>query len=665
MAEQMSCNVRLENSSANFVNSRLPVFPPPDDFPVCIDQTGSVLARFKDNNWPMQEWLGKMCTFSFGLLDTRRTAAWLSEKESYFFRLIMILIMWVVPERIEPSTLESRYHNVRRVFKFCSDNHISVSEFYKYPHLVSEFITQVSAYAINYVAIFRAVYEYEGLLGFKILDPKQIFELITVAKTHTSAQTPYIPSRISNLHLTRSLELVRDYNGLASSFESLFEYVWQSYQENNPTWGRDSKLLSPFNRKMLSVKGRIYCGAFEEVSARYGVRDVLAKWMFRGSRKTQKITLLTFSSFFNAVSLIGATCIASLSAMRREEINNLRVDCFDSEKLDGESVFFLRGETTKTLKDDDARWITCEDTSDVVSAMASIARLRMKVAVALGVSHGEDEVDNPFLILRAYEPWCQGHSEAILTSTSLRKNIGATVIDAQCPSLFSPGELIISHEDFEEALKANPDLDVDRYAVGKPWVFGFHQFRRTLMVNACLSQQVSPQSLQYQLKHLYLMMSMYYGRNASSLAFSSKVRDEYVNVAYESMARKALELRSPKFVSLISPLHKERAISFFEDKSLKQIASQARKGSSVVKETVLGICLSGEPCEYGSVDYVLACNQCVSGLASKANLPLVTRVNDWLEIQLENVSEDGPRGDALRAQHDFTQRLINVILVEE
>lgn len=664
MVELMDSNVRMESPPVNSLNSQLPVFPPPDDFPVCIDKNGVVLARFGDDSWPMREWLGKVCTFSFGLKGTSKNPGWLCGGESYLFRLIMILIMWVTPEKIQPSTLQSRYNNLKRVFSFCSSKNISVAEFFRYPHLVSEFIGEVSKYAMNYVAIFRVIYEHEGLLGFKTLNPAQIYELICAGKKHTSAQTPYIPSRISNLHLIRSLELMKDYNRLADSFESLFDYVWQSYKVNNPTWGREEKLLSPFSRAMASIQGRIYCGSFEEVSERYGVKDTLAKWMFRASRKTEKITLLTFSSFFNAVTLIGATCIASLSAMRREEINKLRIDCFDAVELDGNSVFFLKGETTKTLRDDDARWITCIDTLDVVSAMTSIARLRMKVAIALGVCHDEDEVDNPYLILRAYEPWSKGHAEAVMAATSLRKNIGATVIGSQCPSLFGPEELLITDQDFDEAVKANPDLDVERYAVGKPWFFGFHQFRRTLMVNACLSQLVSPQSLQYQLKHLYLMMSMYYGRNSSSLAFSSKARDEYISTAYEGMAKKALELRGPKFVSLISPLHKERAVSFFEEKSLKQLIAQARKGVSVVKETILGVCLNTEPCEYGSADYVLACNQCVSGLASKENLPVVKRVNDWLESQLESASGDGPRRDALLAQHKFTQRLINVVMVE-
>ncbi|MNN87440.1 hypothetical protein D3C81_2049940 [compost metagenome] len=64
------------------------------------------------------------------------------------------------------------------------------------------------------------------------------------------------------------------------------------------------------------------------------------------------------------------------------------------------------------------------------------------------------------------------------------------------------------------------------------------------------------------------------------------------------------------------------------------------------------------------MDFILACDKCVSGLACRDNLPLIKRVDARLKSQLDVVGEVGPRKDALMAQYDFTQRLINVILVD-
>lgn len=663
MSERMTSKVAMEDPPLCSLNRELPQFPPPDDFPVCTSKRGVILARFEDNSWPMQEWLGKVYTFRFGRESTSTMSPWLSEQESYFFKLIMVLIMWVDPGGLKPSTLQSRYGKLRTMFKFCAENGISVSEFYKFPHLVSSFTLLVGPLASQYISVLRMIYNYRDLLGFKVLTLQQIGDLFVAGKSRASRQTPYIPSRISQVHLLRSLELMDDYNKHADSFEKLYRSVWSAYVDNNgapTTWHQ--KLVGPFNKTAI-VSGGQYFGKFVRAAEKFGVKDVLMKWMSRRPGGCVRIDLISFSSFLSCVVLAGSTSIASLSAMRKEEINKLRADCFEARETDLGKVYYLSGGTTKSIHDDDARWITCEDTLKAVAAMASIARLRMQAAVELGVDHSSDEVSNPYLISRAYEPWSKEWGRDRSIQTSLRKAISASSLYRDCPILFLPGDTIITKEDFDEALKANPDLKIKRFAVGERWSFAFHQFRRTLMVNASLSNLVSPQSMQYQLKHLYLSMQMYYGQNYSGLAFNSKAKEEFIETSYEMMANRVVELKSPKFVSTISSLHKERAISYYDGKTVKQLTKMARQGQMSVKETIMGICLNTEPCEFGSADFVLGCNECTSGLASKDNLPLIQRVDDRLRSQLDAAKEDGPRKDALKAQYEFTQKLINVVLV--
>jgi len=663
MSERMTSKVAMEDPPLCSLNREFPQFPPPDDFPVCTSKRGVILARFEDNSWPMQEWLGKVYTFRFGVESTSKISPWLLEQESYFFKLILVFIMWVDPGGLKPSTLQSRYGKLRTMFKFCAENGISVTELYKFPHLVSGFILLVGKFASQYVSLMRAIYNNQGLLGFKLLNPRQIADLVTAGKARVSRQTPYIPSRISQIHLLRSLELMEDYNRHADSFERLYEYIWSAYVDNNGsaiTWHQ--KLVGPFN-KSAKVAGCHYFGLFQKTAEEFGVKDVLIKWMSRRPGGCAKLDLTSFSSFLSCVVIAGSTCIASLSAMRKEEINNLRVDCFEMVETDLGKVCYLRGETTKTIHDDDARWVTCEDTLKAISAMASIAKLRMVAAVELGVDHSPDEVANPYLISRVYEPWSHDWGKDRSIQTSLRKAISASSLYKDCPILFLPGDTVITQQDFDEALKANPDLNIERFAVGDRWSFAFHQFRRTLMVNGSLSNLVSPQSMQYQLKHLYLSMQMYYGQNYSGLAFNSKAKEEFIETSYEMMASRVMELKSPKFVSTISPLHKERAISYYDGKTIKQLTKMAGQGTMSVKETVMGICLNTEPCEFGSADFVLGCNECTSGLACKDNLPLIKKVDDRLKSQLDAAKEDGPRKDALRVQYEFTQKLINVVLV--
>jgi len=664
-AKNMRLKLVMENPPTRAKNYELTQFPPPDDFPVCIDPEGTVLARFGDDRWPMTYWCGRICAFNFGQLSTTKAKSWSSEQESLRFRCIMAFMMWCSPESIKPSTLFTRYGALKKVFLVCRDLGVSVADIHKFPELVDKLIVACSTKVHHLVKALRLIYDHRDTLGFMILDLKQIADLHVALSNIKSNQTPYIPSRISNLHLERSIELMDDYLAHSRKFERLFEEAWEGYLFNNdaPTaWGDLIRLNSPYSKRSATLSYLIYHGTFASSARKHGVEDILKKWMCGPGKTFESLKIGVLSRFFGAIALVGATCIASLSAMRKEEINNLRSDCFITENTDDGPAYFLQGRSTKTIQDSEALWVTCQDTEKVVKAMASVSRVRMKCAVARGIKHDPSELKNPYLIMRAYEPWGGHYSEDGSDATGIRRAMAAATIEQQCPNFFPLGSTIITEEDFDEAVKINPGLDVERFAVGEPWSFAFHQFRRTLMVNSHMSGLVSPQSMQYQLKHLYQSMSMYYGRNGSHLAVSQKVAEEYVSNFYESMARNAVELKSPDFVSLISPLHKERVTSFMEMKNLKQLVGMAKKGLFSIKETIMGICLNSEHCEFGSADYVLGCDQCVSGLACKQNLPIIQKTNDWIEMQLEDDKVDGPRRESLSAQHRFTQRLINVVL---
>lgn len=93
--------------------------------------------------------------------------------------------------------------------------------------------------------------------------------------------------------------------------------------------------------------------------------------------------------------------------MRRAEVGRLRSDCLVLDRDDrlGE-IFMLRGDTSKTVDDDSALWITSPTAKIAVDAMAAISTMRMSMAVLdPRLEIADDVVDNPYLITRSYEPW--------------------------------------------------------------------------------------------------------------------------------------------------------------------------------------------------------------------------------------------------------------------
>lgn len=103
---------------------------------------------------------------------------------------------------------------------------VSVTDVHKFPELVDKLIAACSDKVHHLVKVLRTIYDHRDTLGFMILNLKQIADLHVALKNLKSNQTPYIPKRINNLHLERSMELVNDFNVHSHQFEQLFEEAW-------------------------------------------------------------------------------------------------------------------------------------------------------------------------------------------------------------------------------------------------------------------------------------------------------------------------------------------------------------------------------------------------------------------------------------------------------
>lgn len=659
----MMCKVSSPTVKVDMDNFVLPNFPPGDDFPVCMDPDGNVISTFGQDQWDMTYWCGKIQTFNF-LIDTNaRNSESFYRNAQYCMRILIVFFMWGAPQPIRPNTLVSLYHILRKIFSFCVLRSVPVGEFYRYPLLVQEFISEVGANGSTVVTLLRTVFEHQDTIGFKILSPKQILDLHTHVRAYKKGQTAYIPPRISSYHLTRSIAMLDQFHANKQQFMDLFEYALEGYRINREASVKYNKsFLPPFALKAQAINGFVYYGSFASVAERFGVIDILREWMFAPEdAHTAEIKLLTLSRYFSVIVLVGVSTLASLSAMRKGEVTDLHVDCFltfrDSEFG---TAHYLCGPTTKTIDDSDARWVTCEDSERIVKAISVISHLRMKCAVESGVPYTPEEVEFPFLVLRAYEPWGGANRHY---PTAIRSDIYVDKLQFMCPGFFADGQMKITEKDLDIAIAATPTLDLDKFVVGELWPFAFHQFRRTLLLNARKSESVSLGSLQYQAKHLFQDMGRHYDRNFSRLAVSAEMKEEYISTAYEIMAMKAESLASPAYISLLNPFHKSKLISFIEGKDLKQLIQMAKKGLYMVKETLMGICLRQSYCPYGSADFILGCNGCVHGLVSKEKLPVIQQANDWIEDQLSE-SPTGAKKEAFEAQHKFTQELIALINVE-
>lgn len=107
------------------------------------------------------------------------------------------------------------------------------------------------------------------------------------------------------------------------------------------------------------------------------------------------------------ISSVGLAYILNFSLMRVQECSRLRANCLEVERdLTGADVYLIRGSTTKTIEDSDAKWIVSPTVEIAINAMRIIASLRLKAATENPKIHfSKENIDNPVLQPLAREPW--------------------------------------------------------------------------------------------------------------------------------------------------------------------------------------------------------------------------------------------------------------------
>jgi hypothetical protein len=652
-------------------NFELPCFPPPSDFPVSLNAKGEIVSRFDFDVWDVTHMLGQATTFHFGEFNTYRSKAWQSPTSARCFKVIIAYLMWGDRPQVKMSTVVYAYTNLKALFKYAASAGICISDLHKRQDLIDALPNAMTSQFRLTLFLLNELYSVRELLGFSILTPWQISSLLDVFENTESRQTAYIPERIWCYQANRCLEMMRDFAINKEKIEAMFRFCAAACIKNNgemTEWASGKIWYSPFSIVSERSPRMSYVGTFADVAESFGLKEIIEKWICKPGKKLEDLASMgavPFATYLSAVGKVGAITLVNFSGMREDEVIKLRAECFvEDENEEYGSFYYLQGITTKTIEDYDARWVTSPVVKEVVESMKFISKLRMGCLAAFpNIRYEDDEINNPYLLLRGYEPWglVRGKERDMPTSVRTELQYGQWV--SFCPGLFDPATLQITTEDLEAAQAITPSLDPAVFKVGRIWPLRMHQLRRTLVVNAARSGKVSDRSLQFQLKHLYLEMSLYYARNSSLVGFNAALRKEYVDASFEAIAVKAKQVLSNGFVSLISEKHKDKLVEFMNKLTFQQLVALAKENKIYIRETLLGVCMNPDPCPYGGFDNVVPCASCLHGLANKAHEPKIAKLDNFLFDQLANDLVGGPQKESYVAQYEVTQRILNVIAV--
>ncbi|MNZ44558.1 Phage integrase family protein [compost metagenome] len=561
---------------------------------------------------------------------------------------------------------------LKGIFSFCTEKGILATDLIRYPKLIDELAEEVapSSAALLVIELHR-LWDAREYIGLYIMDINAIQRLRNKLPEHQLEQTPYIPPRIWSYQIQRLKSCLDEFIFHKSQVEACFDFCIEAYVRNFGSLEnfshRTTGSRNPFNTTRYKRSGKrnkcIFHDAFSYTAERFGIGDLLQKWIACPS-KDYNINVL--STYLSLISYAGLIYIANFTLQRISEAMSLKSDCllFEFDENLGR-IPIIVGETTKTVEDSDARWPTSPSVAVAVEAMSTISKMRMKCAYLLpSLEFTESEIQNPFLFTRCLEPW---HAKARRKPDTQVIHSSYDAIIRRFPRLFEDHELLITEEDLRIAKLFTPNLG-EKYAIGKIWPLAYHQLRRTVAVNMFASNMLSNSSVQFLMKHASRAMPIYYARGYSRLLLNKEVESTLISTMYETLSHHIKLALSDRFVSPLGSDRKDSIlVNIVSDKDLKNLLILAKNGQISVRETRLGACTHRGICTYGGIESISRCaggdglSPCADALYDRQKESEIIKELTVITDQIKQYPPDSPRYKALEAERNGLENFLDAI----
>ncbi|CAK0502618.1 integrase family protein [Burkholderia pseudomallei] len=653
-------------------------WPPPDDWPVTDDSRGAPCSLFRDRIWNYSAWRGKSAHLRF-FRAGKRDDIELSAANERALKELTILLTHGEWAATSWATLYNRHRIVRKVVSICDEEKILASDLSRFPrvlHKVAEQFNNKRDREILILLLDRLL-RARDKIGFALVDERGLVKLredLVELYNKDIEQTAYIPPRIWKYQVTRLRECLDDFLAHKQKLEDCFNFCLNAYRNNygsleSALTENKNTNFSPFrfDEPKEYYTGKKFYGSFRDTAQKFGVDELLDRWI--GASNLTNLGIRTFSSYFSLIRIAGMAYVANFTLQRSDEAAKLRTDCliWDNDSVIGR-IAIIRGETTKTKPDSDARWPTSPSVEKAIDALALIVKLRSMCAIAHPRIKGSAyDWENPPLLIGAFEPWA---STRLPRGGNLRVHVMSyRQAVHQFPLLFDLEQLRITEEDLRIARMFTPNLEKKGgFAVGKIWPLGYHQLRRTGAINMFASGLLRDTSIQFLMKHLTLFQTHYYGRNFTKLRFSDDFEKISTEARYEVLAKQAQAVVTKRYVAPLGERRKQDITAKIVTlKDFRAMVKAGKNGQIAFRETLLGGCASEEYCDYGGIESVSKCAggdddgvPCNHALFDRAKREAANQHLKEIKRKSARAQPGSPRKRALEREAKALRRYLNV-----
>lgn len=646
--ENLQFKANIPHINKNSACFSPPSFPPPDDFPMCIDETSVITTRYGDDIWDFTAFGAKSFMYFSDYDETNK---------ALFKKIMFYIIYGHLSRGSNYYSLRMWYETLQDLFRVCIENSIPADQFTRYPKLIPKLAEKIPQSRFGKaISHFNALLENKEELGLLLLNENSIANLKRHDKDYEGGQNAYIPASIWYKLIHNLDQVMDDFVMHQENLEAAYHWITKSFISNKKH-SKGQRRTSPFQTETPNYLIK-YDGNFDDFLREHGLFELFETYQDNDKKLRCSFGLKQFSAYLNNVSFACYIVVLFYSLMRRDEALSLRTDCLvtETDERMGE-LYLLVGETTKTDPDSDARWVVNKNAAKAVSIAQSLVNWKLQHIKT-------SSKDTPHLF-QNLTVWEKGHQ-----NTKPRTITQFDKIVNSAKQFFRPDSYHISPEDYSEALALTPSLTRhDWFKVSGIWRFNFHQLRRTLAVHFAVNQ-ISPATGQFQMKHATREQQFHYMNNHGRLMLNSVAEQEVVNEFYAEMARNITGVVNNESNVILphskSPV-KDNIVSFITENEKKQLMKAQKNGSVAFRKNLLGGCMKEGSCEYGGFDSITHCaggvnNKFCSDLIIDGTKELKFKDDrDYYQERMDDTPEESPLYGALKAELKGYDRVLELI----
>ena len=341
------------------------------------------------------------------------------------------------------------------------------------------------------------------------------------------------------------------------------------------------------------------------------------------------------------IQMKSAFIVAAFTGMRKNELLSIPFNGLRYISSDTGNIPVVWSTTTK-LESNGVPKFTKWVTGSIVEEAFEAAKFITQGALNWSANKSqvaEDESKLPLFFSIENGKSGKPHPHFDYATTALNSNL--------IQKIMSSKNLLISEQDLEEISNfLYGDEISNSITLGEPWPLGFHQFRRSLAVYAASSGHVSYPTLKSQLKHISMIMTVYY-TDSNSRAINILGNGPEVKVMQKEWQEAQARVEADNLHELLDSgvtltggagknLQTKRAENrlpiFLDNRNSTKKA--VKNGKIRYRSTLVGGCMSIKPCDKGAGVLASACISCENAVFSLESKSSLLQTKDFYKSQL-------------------------------